>query len=59
MADQITIDEIINEIRHAELFIGKSGKIEIVIYKTNNVLANYEIRPTKRKDGKITLHATN
>lgn len=59
MESGITLDEIIDELKQAAESLGKNGRIELVIYQTNHVLANYELRIIKRKDGRITLHAKN
>jgi len=51
----ISVGEIIREAVAAASIVGEKGRIEIVIYKTNHELANYEIKTLKRKDGKVTI----
>lgn len=55
----ITADEILQDIISQAQQIGKDGRIEVVIYKANNVLQNYEIRTFKRRNGKVALDKSN
>lgn len=51
----IEFSEIIRELRDEVERLPRDGRVEIVIYKSNNALANYEIRPIRTRRGKITL----
>lgn len=35
----------------------KDGRLELVIYKSNNVLSNYDVRPVKQYKGRIAKSA--
>jgi hypothetical protein len=51
----ITLDDIFQDVRRKVETLPDEGRIEIVIYKSNNALNNHEIRTVDIRKGKITL----
>lgn len=52
----ISLEDINEAIRRKADTLPKTGRIEIVIYKSNHALRNYEIRTTESHEGAITLN---